>query len=107
MAKKETQKKEEKKSFSHFFIIKSPHITEKAAQLSKKNQYVFKVSPTANKREIKEAIEKIYGVEVIKVRIINVPSKERRLGRVSGKKGGYKKAIVKIKEGQTIEVIPK
>lgn len=88
-------------------IIKSPHITEKATDLTKKNQYVFKVEPNANKIEIKKAIEKLYGVDVLSVKIINVPKKRRRLGRISGWRKGYKKAIVRIKEGQKIEVLPK
>jgi len=88
-------------------IIKSPQITEKASKLAEENQYVFKVFPQANKIQIKKAIEKIYGVDVEKVRIINVPSKTRRLGRISGVKPGYKKAIVEIKKGQKIEILPR
>ncbi len=88
-------------------ILKAPHITEKATDLTKSNQYVFKVFPKANKVEIRKAIEEIYGVDVLSVNIINVPSKRRRLGRISGWKKGYKKAIIKIKPGQKIEVLPR
>ena len=88
-------------------ILISPRITEKATAISQKNQYVFKVFPKANKTEIKKAIEDLYKVEVLDVKIINVPAKRRRLGRISGWKKGYKKAIVKIKEGQKIEVLPR
>ena len=88
-------------------VLISPHITEKATDLAQKNQYVFKVFPKANKTEIKKAIEDLYKVEVLDVKIINVPKKRRRLGRISGWKKGYKKAIVKIKEGQKIEVLPR
>jgi len=88
-------------------ILKSPLITEKATQLTQKNQYAFKVYPETNKTEIKKAIEKLYGVDVISVKIINVPRKRRRLGRISGWRKGYKKAIVKIKTGQKIEILPK
>ena len=88
-------------------VLISPHITEKATDLVQKNQYVFKVFPKANKTEIKKAIEDLYKVEVLDVKIINVPKKRRRLGRISGWKKGYKKAIVKIKEGQKIEVLPR
>ena len=88
-------------------ILISPQITEKATDLAQKNQYVFKVFPKANKTEIKKAIEDLYKVEVSDVKIINVPKKRRRLGRISGWKKGYKKAIVKIKEGQKIEVLPR
>jgi len=92
---------------SKFKILIEPHITEKTTDLEKKNQYVFKVFPKANKTEIKKAIEDLYKVEVLDVKIINVLKKRRRLGRISGWKKGYKKAIVKIKEGQKIEVLPR
>ncbi|MCD5396519.1 MAG: 50S ribosomal protein L23 [Candidatus Pacebacteria bacterium] len=85
----------------------APHITEKASYLAEKNQYVFKVSKDANKIEIKKAIGDLFGVEVEKIRIIKVPKKRRRRGRIEGWKKGYKKAIVKIKEGQKIEILPR
>ena len=88
-------------------VLKTPHVTEKAADLAEKNQYVFKVWPRANKTGIGKAIEDIYGVDVLSVRIIKVPRKQRRLGKVQGWRKGYKKAIVKIKEGQKIEIMPK
>ena len=88
-------------------ILKIPHITEKSADLARKNQYTFLVWKEANKVEVKEAIEDIYNVEVTDVRIINVPPKRRRLGRTLGWKKGYKKAIVKVKEGQKIDIFPK
>ncbi len=88
-------------------ILKFPHVTEKATDLTQREQYVFKVYPEANKIEIKKAIEDIYGVDVTAVKIINVPRKKRRLGRTTGWRKGYKKAIVKIKEGQKIEIMPK
>ncbi len=105
--KKEGKKEPEKKVFQSFSILKSPHITEKATQLSKNNQYVFKVAASANKTQIKRAVEELYGVEVVGVKIINIPAKRRRLREISGWRKGYKKAIVKVKEGQTIEIIPK
>ncbi len=86
-----------------FRILKSPHITEKTTDLIKKNQYTFKVYLNANKIEIRKAIEKLYKVKVLKVRIIKMPRKRRRLGRISGWRKGYKKAIVRIKQGQKIE----
>jgi len=88
--------------------IVAPHITEKATLLAEKeNQYVFKVAPDANKIEIKKAIEELYGVKVEKVRIVKVPKKKRRRGRIEGWRKGYKKAIVEIKEGQKIEILPR
>ena len=87
--------------------LKFPHITEKATDLSKQNLYVFKIRPRANKVTVREAIEKLYGVDVVSVGIVKVPPKKRRLGRIEGWRKGYKKAIVKIKEGQKIEVLPR
>ncbi len=88
-------------------VLKTPQVTEKATGLVGQNQYVFKVWPRANKVETKKAIEDLYGVDVISVKIIKVPRKRRRLGRISGWRKGYKKAIVRIKEGQKIEVLPR
>ena len=88
-------------------ILIAPYITEKSTTLSQKNQYVFRVEKGANKNEIKKEIENLYKVKVMDVKIINVPAKERRLGRISGWKKGFKKAIIKIKEGQKIEVLPR
>jgi len=99
--------KKEKEFLDTYKILKIPHVTEKATDLTKINQYIFKVWPRANKFEIKKAIESLYGVKVIGVKIINIPKKKRRLGKVSGWRQGYKKAIVKIKEGQKIEVLPR
>lgn len=84
-------------------VLKSSHITEKAAFLAQENRYVFKVFSKANKIEIRKAVEKLYKVKVLSVNIIKVPRKRRRLGKTLGWKKGFKKAIVQIKEGQKIE----
>lgn len=88
-------------------VLKAPLVAEKATDLAKLNQYVFKVYPETNKSEVKKAVEGFYGVKVLKVNIVNLPAKQRRLGRILGWKPGFKKAIVKIKEGQKIEVLPR
>jgi large subunit ribosomal protein L23 len=84
-------------------VIKSPHFTEKGSLLMADRQYVFKVLPNTNKIEIKSAVEKVYGVTVTDVNIVNVPSKTRMVRGRYGEKGGYKKAIVTLKEGDKIE----
>ena len=101
------RKIKEKKMGIAYRILKAPQITEKATALAEKNQYVFKVYPETNKIEIKKAIEDLYNVDISSVRIIKVRPKRRRLGRISGWRAGYKKAIVKIKAGQKIEVMPR
>jgi large subunit ribosomal protein L23 len=87
-------------------ILISPLVSEKTTKMAESNQYVFRVHPKANKKEIKKAIEDWYGVDVLEVKIIKIPPKKRRLGRISGWRKGYKKAIVKIKKGQRIELAP-
>ncbi|MDP2967122.1 MAG: 50S ribosomal protein L23 [bacterium] len=110
--KKEVEKespklKSEVRFGQSYKILKGPHITEKAGDLAEKNQYVFKIFPRANKIGVKKAIEDTYGVDVVSIKIINVPKKKRRLGKIQGTRPGYKKAIVKIKKGQKIEVLPR
>jgi len=111
LAKEKTDKTKEKeqlpvsktKAFDSSSILLSPHVTEKVTMMSKDNQYVFKVFPRSNKIEIRKAIEYLYNVKVIRVRIINVSGKKRRLGKSQGWKKGYKKAIIQVKQGQKIE----
>jgi len=86
-------------------ILKNPRITEKAAHLSEANVYTFNVYPSATKPEIKKAIESLYGVKVVQVTVITLPTKSvsRRGGK--GVKGGGKKAYVYLQKGQTIEFV--
>ena len=88
-------------------ILKAPQVTEKATDLTKENQYAFKVFPDSNKPEIRRAISDLYGVDVLDVKIMKVPAKRRRMGRISGWRKGYKKAVVRLKGGQKIEVLPR
>jgi len=88
------------------FIILHPLISEKATNMSSLRKYLFKVAMNATKPEIKKALKEKYNVEATDVNIINVKSKTRRLGQTIGKKSGYKKALITIKEGQTLDVLP-
>jgi large subunit ribosomal protein L23 len=88
-----------------FAPVKKPHISEKASYLAEENQYVFEVLPNFNKNEIKKTVEGIYGVKVLSVNIVKIPHKKRRLGKTQGFRKAYKKAIVRIKEGQKIEIL--
>ncbi len=86
-------------------IIKAPVITEKSGNAAEANGvYTFKVSPTANKTEIKLAVEKIFNVKVQEVRTINVKPKKRRVGRYSGLTNRAKKAMIILEEGQNIDL---
>ncbi len=86
-------------------IIKAPVITEKAANTAQvEGKYVFKVDPKASKTEIKQAIEKIFKVKVVEISTINEKPKKKRVGRYSGLTNRSKKAIIKLAEGQTIDL---
>ncbi len=104
MPKEEPVKKGDRKEFVQKYVLRKPHISEKATDLSEGGFYVFKVEKDANKREVKEEVEKKYKVNVESVKVINVPSKKRRIGRTEGKTKGYKKAVVKIRKGQSIDL---
>lgn len=85
-------------------IIKAPIITEKASTLKDNNVYTFSVDVKANKTQIKQAIEAIFNVKVESVNTINVHPRKKRVGRYSGYTNKVKKAIVKLKEGSSIEL---
>ena len=86
-------------------IIKVPIITEKTADLAQNaNTYTFSVDTKANKTQIKQAIEALFNVKVESVNTINVQPKKKRVGRYVGKTNKVKKAIVKLKEGSSIEL---
>ena len=92
------------KKINYLDSIMRPIITEKATILSEQNKTVFKVHKRANKKNIKKNIEKLFKVNVIKVNIINLKTKIKlKQGRIS-KKSGYKKAIVTLKKGQSIDL---
>lgn len=88
----------------YYQIIHHPIISEKSTELKgTNNQLIFKVAMDANKIEIKRAIESIFGVKVLSVRTMRVLGKKKRLGRYAGKRPDWKKAIVKLKEGDTVD----
>jgi len=86
-------------------IIKAPVVTEKATRLGQEEgKYLFKVDSKATKDQIKNAVEKIFNVKVERVQTINAKAKKKRVGRYAGMSNKYKKAIVKLAEGQTIDL---
>lgn len=88
-------------------VLRRPHISEKAGILAERNEYVFVISSDADKRQVKAAVEERYKVKVAHVRTMTMPSKQRRVGGRMGEKSGFRKAIVKLAEGHTIEVLPR
>lgn len=89
---------------SDIFLIKKPLVTEKSTDLSKIGKYVFMVKSSANKSEVKKAIKRIYGVDVVDVNMVCLPAKPKRFRNIIRKKSGYKKAIVTLEEGQKIDL---
>ena len=87
-----------------FDVLIRPIITEKTTLLMQENKYTFQVPLNANKVEIRKAVESIFNVKVEKVATIRVLGKTKRMGRTMGKRSDYKKAIVTLKAGETIEV---
>ena len=87
-------------------VIQKPHITEKASDgTAVRNAYTFRVPVDANKVEIRQAVEKLFSVQVMCVNTLTVRGKERRRGWNAGQKPDWKKAMVVVSEGQSIDVL--
>lgn len=85
-------------------VLLSPHISEKAAVLGdKSNQYVFKVRQDSTKTDVKKAVESAFKVSVTNVSVINNKPRKKRHGRIEGTRKAWKKAIVRLKDGETID----
>ena len=85
-------------------VLIRPLITEKTSMMMQENKYAFQVALNANKVEIRQAVEQIFDVKVLSVNTVRVLGKIKRMGRTQGKRSDYKKAIVKLAEGNTIPV---
>lgn len=89
---------------SPYQILLHPVITERSTDNARLGRYTFAVAPDANKVEIKQAVESIYRVKVLKVNVMNVRGRRRRIGRMPvGETASWKKAIVTVQPGQRIE----
>jgi large subunit ribosomal protein L23 len=87
-------------------LILKPIITEKGTMQMELNKYVFDVLPKATKPDIKAAIESLFDVTVVKVNTLTLPRKKRRVGKFIGYKAQYKRAIVTLKDGDSIVLFP-
>src|SRR3989339_245051 len=85
-------------------VLIKPLITEKAASFGVNNKYIFEVSKDANKIEIVKAINEVYGVSPIKVNIVNKLGKKVRSGRIMGQRKNWKKAVITLPKGKTINI---
>ncbi len=85
-------------------VISRPLITEKGTQLREAgNQYIFEVDRRATKNQVKEAVQKLFKVQVNQVRTLNIRGKLKRVGKSIGKRSNWKKAYITLKPGSTIE----
>jgi len=88
-------------------ILKKPLVTEKASELNEANKYAFIVDKRANKVEIKKAIKDMYGVSIVSINTMNYLGKQKtrytKAGFISGRRASFKKAIVKVAEGDMID----
>ena len=85
-------------------VIRAPLVTEKSTMVSENNQVMFKVAMSATKPDIKEAIERLFNVKVLAVNTLIRKGKVRKFRGVKGQQGDFKKAIVTLEEGQTIDI---
>ena len=92
------------KKINYIDSIRNPIITEKATILSEQNKTVFKVHDKASKKTIKKSIEKLFKVNVVKVNVINRKAKLKMKQGKKSYKSGYKKAIITLKKGQSIDL---
>ena len=85
-------------------VLVAPHVSEKSARVAEQgNQFVFRVARDATKPEIKSAVELMFEVKVDAVQVVNVAGKAKRFGGRSGRRSDWKKAYVKLAQGQTID----
>jgi large subunit ribosomal protein L23 len=86
-------------------VLQRPLLTEKGTRLKEEaNQYLFRVARTATKVEIKQAVEQLFKVKVAGVQTLQMQGKMKRMGRFAGRRPGWKKAIVTLQAGQSIEL---
>jgi large subunit ribosomal protein L23 len=99
--------KNAKSAFSNLYeVIRAPRVSEKTARLQEvSNQYVFEIAKTATKADVKAAIEQIFSVTVEAVNVVNVKGKNKSFKFRQGKRGDWRKAYVKLADGQSIDVM--
>jgi large subunit ribosomal protein L23 len=85
-------------------VLLAPVVSEKSYGLIADNKYSFKVHPDAHKTQIRQAVEELFDVKVVGVNVSKVQAKPKRRGLIRGTRQGWKKAIVEVKAGQTIEI---
>ena len=85
-------------------VLIRPHVSEKTAMSAEmQGRHAFRVARDATKAEVRQAVEKLFGVDVRSVQILNVRGKEKRFGQTTGKRSGWRKAVVRLAEGQDLD----
>ena len=92
---------------SLFSVLRAPKVSEKTARLAESNQYVFEVATTATKADVKSAVESLFNVKVEAVNVVNVKGKAKAFRNRAGRRGDWRKAYVRLADGQTIDVMAK
>ena len=85
-------------------VILTPIVSEKSYEATTRGSYTFKVHPDAHRMQVRQAVEDLFGVHVERVNIVKVQPKPKRRGLFKGTRPGWKKAIVQVREGETIEI---
>jgi large subunit ribosomal protein L23 len=85
-------------------ILIKPVVSEKSYHQITENRYTFKVHKDAHKTQVRQAVEELFGVTVVGVNIVKMPAKPKRRGMIKGTRPGWKKAIVQVREGDTIPI---
>jgi large subunit ribosomal protein L23 len=88
----------------HTQVLLAPVVSEKSYALTERSKFTFKVHPDAHKTQIRQAVEELFDVKVVGVNIVKVQAKPKRRGLFKGTRPGWKKAIVQLREGDTIEI---
>jgi large subunit ribosomal protein L23 len=86
-------------------VLRAPHLSEKTARVQEANQYVFEVAPDATKQDVLQAVEELFSVKVETVNVVNVKGKSKSFRQRAGRRGGWRKAYVRLAEGQSIDVM--
>lgn len=90
----------------YYDVVRRPHVTEKSTVLQDiRNQYTFEVASGATKNEIRKAVETLFDVKVEKVNVLNTPSKMRRMLGRPGRVPGWRKAVVTLRDGDSIDIV--
>jgi large subunit ribosomal protein L23 len=85
-------------------ILLAPVVSEKSYSLIEEGKYAFRVHPDAHRTQVRQAVEELFSVHVVGVNMLKVQPKPKRRGLIRGVKPGWKKAIVQLKQGETIEI---